>query len=85
MFGQCAGPFQFFILYGFLQMHLPIKIFLFSNILLNEVCSPLGIIFSGQQSDLFFPHVEFSANVGILNLPVINLNHLIYSISVSLR
>lgn len=35
------------------------------------MCSPtLDIIFSGRQSDLFYPHVEFSASVWNLYLPV---------------
>lgn len=45
--------------------------------LLNEMCSAILAILSGRQSDLLLPHVEFSASVWKVYLPVINLNHLI--------
>lgn len=58
------------LLYDFNQMHQAFINHLFfpAIFLLSEMCSPtltiiIIIIISGRQSDLFFPHVEFSAFV----------------------
>lgn len=58
----------FFVIihYGFLQMHLPVTVFVSSIFWWDRICSCTLIIFSGQLSDLLSPHLDFSATVWIL-------------------